>query len=65
MTTRKRVKDEKIYETHFSPDFGGSSLEKVWEFRLNPCSRTKLANLPDLAMRWLVHSWAKVPVSGS
>ena len=32
------------------------SLEKVGEFRLNPGSRTKFANLPDLAMRWLVHS---------
>ena len=56
ITSPKRVKDEKVYKPHFSPEFGGFSLEKVGEFRLNPCSRTKFANLPDLAMRWLVHS---------
>ena len=39
-----------------SPEFGGFSLEKIGEFRLNPGSRTKFANLPDLAMQWLVHS---------
>ena len=31
-------------------------LEKVAEFRLTPGSRTMFANLPDFAMRWLVHS---------
>ena len=30
--------------------------EKVGEFRLNPGSQTKFTNLPDFAMRWLVHS---------
>ena len=40
----------------FSPEFGGFSLGKVGEFRLNPGSRTKFANLPDFVMRWLVHS---------
>ena len=56
ITSQKRVKDEKVYKPHFSPEFGGFSLERVGEFRLNPGSRTKFANLPDFAMRWLVHS---------
>ena len=56
ITSQKRVKDEKVYKPHFSPEFGGFSLEKVGEFRLNPGSRTKFVNLPDFAMRWLVHS---------
>ena len=56
ITSQKRVKDEKVYKPHFSPEFGGFSLEKVGESRLNPGSRTKFPNLPDLAMRWLVHS---------
>ena len=56
ITSQKLVKDEKVYKPHFSPEFGGFSLEKIGEFRLNPGSRTKFANLPNLAMRWLVHS---------
>ena len=53
ITSPKCVKDEKVYKPHFAPEFGGFSLEKIGEFRLKPGSRTKFANLPDLAMRWL------------
>ena len=56
ITSQKRVKAEKVYKPQLSPKFRGFSLEKVGEFRLNPGSRTKFANLPDFAMRWLVHS---------
>ena len=56
ITSPKARQGRKVYKPHFSPEFGGFSLEKVAEFRLNPGSRTKFANLPDLATRWLVHS---------
>ena len=28
ITSQKRVKDEKVYKPHVSPEFGGFSLEK-------------------------------------
>ena len=28
ITSQKRVKDETVYKPHFSPEFGGFSLEK-------------------------------------
>ena len=47
----------------FSPECGSFfSLEKVGEFRLNPGSRTKFANLPNFAMRWWVHSLDSEPM---
>ena len=46
ITSQKRVEDEKVYKPHFSPELGGFHWKKVGEFRLNPGSRTKFANLP-------------------
>ena len=46
ITSPKARQGQKVYKPHFSLEFGGFSLEKVGEFRLNPGSRTKFANLP-------------------
>ena len=46
-----KVQGRKGLVNTFSAEFGGFCLEKVGEFRLNPGSRTKFANLPVFAMR--------------
>ena len=61
ITTQNRVRDEEVYKTHFSTEFGRVSVENVGELGLNSGSRTKFANLLDFAMRWWVGStWDSV-----